>query len=93
MNGRFVLVIIQVLVPFLLIVLLLISYWKRRWFLREPGYQNSYKTVYGIFKFAKSHKYLSDTVPSLTVITIFHLGWTLPRRDLEVLSLQSRWKM
>ena len=38
-------------------VLLLISYWKRQWFHIEPGYQNPYKTVYDIMKFAKSHKY------------------------------------
>ena len=47
----------QMLVLFLLTILLLISYWKRRWFYSEPGHQNPYKTVYGVFKFAKNHKY------------------------------------
>jgi peptide/histidine transporter 3/4 len=56
-ERKFALVIIQVLVPFLLTVSLLISCWKRRWFLSEPGYQNPYKVVYGVFKFAKSHKH------------------------------------
>ena len=51
------LVIVQVLVLFVLIILLLISYWKCRWFHSEPGHQNPYKTVYGVFKFAKNHKY------------------------------------
>ena len=37
--------------------MLIISCWKHRWFYSEPGHQNPYKTVYSIFKFAKSHKY------------------------------------
>ena len=41
-------------------------------------------------KAASTH---SDAVPSLAVTTTFHLGWILPRRDLEDLSLQSRLKM
>ena len=49
--------IIQVLIPVVLVILLLISYWKRRWFHSEPGHQNPYKTVYKVIKFAKSHKY------------------------------------
>ena len=56
-EKKFAVVIIQVLVPLLLIVLLVISCWKRRWFLSEPGYQNPYKVVCGVFKFAKSHKH------------------------------------
>ena len=48
------LVIVQVLVLFVLIILLLM---KCRWFHSEPGHQNPYKTVYGVFKFAKTHKY------------------------------------
>ena len=39
------------------ILLLVISYWKRRWFHSEPGHQNPYKTVYEVLKFAKSHKH------------------------------------
>ena len=56
-EKKFAVVIIQVLIPLLLIVLLVISWWKRRWFLSEPGYQNPYKVVCGVFKFAKSHKH------------------------------------
>jgi peptide/histidine transporter 3/4 len=56
-ERKFALVIIQVFIPLLLTVSLLISCWKRRWFLSEPGYQNPYKVVYGVFKFAKSHKH------------------------------------
>ena len=40
-----------------MVVLLLIGYWKRRWFHIEPGHQNPYKTAYDIMKFAKSHKH------------------------------------
>ena len=50
-------ILMQMLVLFLLTILLLISYWKRRWFYSEPGHQNPYKAVYGVFKFAKNHKY------------------------------------
>ena len=50
-------ILMQMLILFLLTILLLISYWKRRWFYSEPGHQNPYKTVYGVFKFAKNHKY------------------------------------
>ena len=39
------------------ILLLVISYWKPRWFHSEPGHQNPYKTVYEVLKFAKSHKH------------------------------------
>ena len=37
--------------------LLLISCVKHKWFHIEPGYQNLYKIVHGILKFAKSHKH------------------------------------
>ena len=37
--------------------LLLISCAKRKWFHIEPGYHNPYLIVYGILKFAKSHKH------------------------------------
>ena len=56
-EKKFAVVIIQVLIPLLLIILLVISCWNRRWFLSEPGYQNPYKVVCGVFKFAKSHKH------------------------------------
>ena len=41
----------------LMVALLLISCLKRQWFHIEPGRQNPYRTVYGIIKFAKSHKH------------------------------------
>ena len=56
-SLKIVLVATQVLIPFGLMVLLLISYRKRQWFRREPGYQNPYKNVYDILKFAKRHKH------------------------------------
>ena len=37
--------------------LLLISCVKHKWFHIKPGYQNPYKIVHGILKFAKSHKH------------------------------------
>ena len=75
-------------------LLLLISYWKHQWFHNEPGHQNPYRTVCGILKFAKSHKYpLQRSAFTYSESYIFLLGWTLPRRDLEDLSLQSRLKM
>ena len=56
-KVKVALVYIQVLIILSMIILLLISYWKRRWFHSEPGHQNPYKTVYNILKFAKSHKH------------------------------------
>ena len=41
----------------LMVALLLISCLKRQRFHIEPGHQNPYRTVYGIIKFAKSHKH------------------------------------
>ena len=45
------------------------------------GHQDPYKMVCDVIYFAKSHmsSTLSNAVPSLTVTTTFHLGWTLPR--------------
>ena len=40
----------------LVAVLLLISCWKHQWFHIEHGYQNPYRIVYRILKFAKHHK-------------------------------------
>ena len=56
-QNKMAIVAIQVLVLIIFIVLLLVSYWKRQWFLSEPGHQNPYKSVYGILKFAKGHKH------------------------------------
>ena len=54
---KIAIVTMQVFLFFILTILLLVSYWKRRWFHSEPGHQNPYKTVYDILKFAKSHKH------------------------------------
>ena len=37
-------------------VLLLISYWKRRWFISDSGQSNPYKTVFKVISFAWKHK-------------------------------------
>ena len=56
-KVKVALVAMQVLIILSMIILLLISYWKRRWFHSEPGHRNPYKTVYNILKFGKSHKH------------------------------------
>ena len=48
---------IEMVVGLLLVILLLTSYWKRRWFYSEPGHQNPYRAVYKVIMFAKSHKH------------------------------------
>ena len=50
-------VIIEMLVGLIFVILLLISYWKRRWFHGEPGHQNPYSTMYKVLKFAKGHSH------------------------------------
>ena len=40
-----------------LITLLIVSRWKRHWFYNEPGFQNPYKTVFKVIKFAKEHNH------------------------------------
>ena len=48
----------QVLVgSFVFLLLLLAGRWKREWFHNQPGHQSPYKTVYGVIKFAKNHKF------------------------------------
>ena len=42
-------------VSLIVITLVLISWWKRRWFHSEPGRQNPYKDVYNVLKFARNH--------------------------------------
>ena len=54
-QVRVALGVMQVLI-LLVLIMLSISYWKRRWFLSEPGYKNPYRTVYEVFIFSKSHK-------------------------------------
>ena len=41
----------------LLLVLVLIGWWKRRWFRTEPARHNPYRTVFQVFKFVWKHKY------------------------------------
>ena len=69
----YLLVIIPSIISVTLIILLIISRWKRHWFYIEPGHQNPYKTVFNVIKFAKNHKhplrrsafaYCDDYVPS-----------------------------
>ena len=50
---------IIVLLPLLtliLFVLLLISFWKRQWFISDSGQTNPYKTVFKVISFAWKHK-------------------------------------
>ena len=58
---------------FLLIMLLIISWWKRHWFYTDTGQENPYKTVFQVLNFARKHKYplrrsaftyCDDTIPS-----------------------------
>ena len=42
---------------FLVILLLIFGYWKRRWFYTEPGQRNPYKMVAKVLGFAWKHKY------------------------------------
>ena len=56
-DNIFIALSISFIPPLILILLLVISYWKRRWFLSEPGHQNPYRTVYEVLIFAKSHKH------------------------------------
>ena len=89
------LVIIPLITSVTLIILLIISRWKRHWFYIEPGHQNPYKTVFNVIKFAKKHKHprLSDAVPVPIVMIMYLLGLTLPSRGLEDLSQQNKLKM
>ena len=41
----------------LLLVLVLIGWWKRHWFHTEPAGHNPYRTVFQVFKFAFKYKY------------------------------------
>ncbi len=41
----------------MLIILLVITRWKRQWFYSEPGQENPYRTVFKIINFARKHKY------------------------------------
>ena len=40
-----------------LILLLIISWWKRHWFYTEAGQENPYKTVFKIINFARKHRF------------------------------------
>ena len=47
----------DLVVPFVFVVLLLAGCWKREWFHNQLRHQSPYKTVYGVIKFAKNHKF------------------------------------
>ena len=51
----FVLVVISLLI-LILFALLLISFWKRQWFISDSGQSNPYKTVFKVISFAWKHK-------------------------------------
>ena len=51
----FVLVLTSLLI-IILFALLLISFWKRRWFISDSGQSNPYKTVFKVISFAWKHK-------------------------------------
>ena len=40
-----------------LLVLVLVTHWKRRWFYSEPGQYNPYRTVFKVLNFARKHKH------------------------------------
>ena len=50
-----------ILLPFVvlisMIILLIISWWKRHWFTFDTGLKNPYKTVFKIINFARKHKH------------------------------------
>ena len=57
----------------ILFALLLISFWKRRWFISDSGQSNPYKTVFKVISFAWKHKnplrrtaftYCDDYIPT-----------------------------
>ena len=48
---------LTIVINFSLLVLFLITVWKRQWLHIEPGHQNPYKTVYDIINFARSNKH------------------------------------
>ena len=54
-NVWFMLVLLLLLV-IILFSLLLISHWKRRWFISDSGQSNPYKTVFKVISFAWKHK-------------------------------------
>ena len=69
----YLIAVIPSIISVTLIILLIISRWKRHWFYIEPGHQNPYKTVFNVIKFVKNHKhplrrsaftYCDDYVPS-----------------------------
>ena len=54
-DVRFVIVLTSLSI-LTLFVLLLISFWKRRWFMSDSGQSNPYKTVFKVISFAWKHK-------------------------------------
>lgn len=48
---------LPILFFFCVLLLLLFSCWKRRWFYSEPGQNNPYKMVFQVLNFVRKHKY------------------------------------
>ena len=56
-EPRFIFVLTPLIISVSLITLLIVSRWKRHLFYNEPGFQNPYKTVFKVIKFAKEHNH------------------------------------
>ena len=56
-EPRFIFALTPLIISVSLITLLIVSRWKRHWFYNEPGFQNPYKTVFKVIKFAKEHNH------------------------------------
>lgn len=77
-----------------LIALLIISCQKYHWFYIEPGQNNPYKVFFKVLYFAWKNKINThfNAVHSPIVIATYLLGWTLPKKDMEGLLLQKKWR-
>ena len=60
-HHSFTLSKVSLSIPFVLLlallVLVLVTHWKRRWFYSEPGQYNPYRTVFKVLNFARKHKH------------------------------------
>ena len=60
-HHRFTLTKVSLSIPFVLLlallVLVLVTHWKRQWFYSEPGQYNPYRTVFKVLNFARKHKH------------------------------------
>ena len=55
-NDVWFVLVLTSLFILILFALLLISFWKRRWFISDSGQSNPYKTVFKVISFAWKHK-------------------------------------